>query len=95
MSIHADTKEDAVIDEMLMSSSDRVRHAKYFSWVCGGLTVLVLSLTFLIALTLAQMGIRFRVIALPIPYLPMKSTEFVTINPLRTNVPDADATTGE
>lgn len=93
MNIHTDTKEEAVIDEVLMSSSDRVRRAKYFSWACGALTVLMLALTFLIVLTLAQMGARLRVIAHPIPYLPMKSTEFVTIDPLNVNFPDADLIT--
>ena len=82
-----------MIDDVLMSSSDRIQRAKYFSWFCGALTVLMLSLTFLHVLTLAQMGARFRVLAQPVLYLPMKSTEFVTIDPLNMKVADADQIT--
>ena len=82
-----------MIDDLLMDSSDRIRRAKYFSWFCGGLAALMLSLTFLTVLTLAQMGARFRVLAQPVLYVPMKSEEFVTIDPLNMKVTDADQIT--
>ena len=78
--------------EILISSEDRIRRAKYFSWFCAAVAILLLSLTFLIVLTLAQMGIRLRVLS-HLSLMPMDSENFVSTDPLNKDVADADLIT--
>lgn len=76
-----------------MTSSDRIRRAKYISWFCTGLASLSLALTFLLVLTLAQVGMRYRVLASAIPKLPMATESFASIEPLNKRVSDIDLIT--
>ena len=76
-----------------MTSADRIRRAKYISWFCTGLASLSLALTFLLVLTLAQVGMRYRVLATAISKLPMKTESSASIEPLNKGVSDADLIT--
>ena len=80
-------------NDELPTSFDRIKRAKVISWICTGLACLSLALSFLLILTLAQVGTRYRVLVQAVPYVPRYSDSFVSVEALNSNVSDVDLIT--